>query len=203
MSKIEIPVKHFYMLRHGESEANAAKIYSGLMDTPLTKLGFKQANAVAETVQNIEIKPKVIVHSHLQRARDTAKPTADLLNLEMITMEEWAEQDMGEWQGVPHNEVRHFREEGMDPPSGETNSQFKERVANALKVTLEHYTIPLIVCHGGCFRAFSENYGLEIRGIRNTILHEYVPSEDPEKHFPWEVYTYETEITEKYCNLRF
>ncbi|MBX2833542.1 MAG: histidine phosphatase family protein, partial [Micavibrio sp.] len=33
---MNVPIKHFYMIRHGQSEANAAKILAGHTDSPLT-----------------------------------------------------------------------------------------------------------------------------------------------------------------------
>ncbi len=192
-----IPVKHFYMLRHAESEANAAKIYSGMMDTPLTNAGKAQAEAAAKVVVNLTEKPNIIVHSHLVRTKQTAQPILDYLNLETVEIPKWAEQDYGDWQGQPHSKVRHLRESGIDPVGGEANVQFERRIYGALKQTLLNYDRPLIVCHGGCFRALSQIYGGKIRGSQNATLHEFVPKETQHSGFPWDIYTYNSESLEK------
>lgn len=64
-----IIARHFYMIRHGETEANAAQIMAGSMDTPLTENGITQAKEAAKIVEALNIKPQAIVHSHLSRAR--------------------------------------------------------------------------------------------------------------------------------------
>ncbi len=38
-----IPAKPFYMIRHGQTEANRDLILQGQMDSPLTTLGREQA----------------------------------------------------------------------------------------------------------------------------------------------------------------
>ena len=68
-----IPSKHFYMIRHGQTEANAAQIMAGSIDSPLTALGRQQAKNVHDILENLEIKPKTIIHSHLSRAKETAE----------------------------------------------------------------------------------------------------------------------------------
>lgn len=193
----QIPVKRFYMLRHAESQANAAKIYSGMMDTPLTDKGRQEALAAAKVIEHLKIKPKVIIHSHLQRTVQTADPIQKSLNLETVEIEDWAEQHYGDWQGQPHDNVRHLRDAGVDPVNGETNDAFRLRVFNALKKTLSDYEEPLIVCHGGCFRALSQIYGGKIRGSKNATPHEFIPKNRKEQGFPWDIYTYDPETSQK------
>ena len=191
MTPTEIPIKRFFMLRHGESEANAAKTYSGQIDTPLTVKGLEEAHNVAKVFEHLDDHPKVVIHSHLQRAKNTAIPSATILNLETIEIPEWAEQFYGDWQGVAHDKVRHLREAGINPPNGESNKEFYERIMLALKQTLEEHDDPLVVCHGGCFRAISSYYDGRVRGARNCVLHEFIPSENKDKIFPWDVYVHE------------
>ena len=68
-----IPVRPFYMLRHGQSEANVANVIAGRgVDSPLTAQGRAEAETVRSTLSQLDIPPQVIVHSSLSRARDTA-----------------------------------------------------------------------------------------------------------------------------------
>lgn len=193
MIKKNIPIKHFFMLRHGESESNAAKIYSGQIDTPLTQKGREEAELAATYLKFIKIRPQNIIHSHLQRARDTAMPSQNFLGVGSVTNPDWAEQHYGDWQGVAHSEVKHLRDAGIEPPNGETNNAFAARIAGALRHTLTEYDVPLIVCHGGCFRAVSKLFDGKVRGSKNAILHEFIPSKNQDKVFPWDVFAYHDE----------
>ncbi|MCB9963339.1 MAG: histidine phosphatase family protein [Rhodospirillales bacterium] len=203
------PVKQFYMLRHGESAANAAGIYSGQMDTPLTELGEAQAAQAAHLLQQKlqlqqrqEQVPQVIIHSHLQRARETARPIAAACRLEMIEKDIWGEQHIGIWSGRLHEDVRNMRLAGVEPPEGETNDAFISRIVRAATKTLAEYEVPLIVCHGGCFRALAAHYGLNVSGILNCLLYEFVPSQQ-EGRFPWDVYVYDATNGQKHIAEEF
>jgi len=71
-----------YFVRHGESEGNASKIWSGA-DTPLTEKGFKQAEFVANRLQKILI--DLVIASPYIRTQQTAKVIADKLSKEIVT----------------------------------------------------------------------------------------------------------------------
>src|SRR2546428_13930841 len=58
----------FYLVRHGESEANAARRFAGQSDSPLTDRGRQQAEAVAEELANEKFDR--IVSSDLSRTRE-------------------------------------------------------------------------------------------------------------------------------------
>src|SRR5262245_20577361 len=55
------------LVRHGQSEWNAAGRWQGQQDPPLTELGRRQARAAAETIGAIE----AVFASDLQRALET------------------------------------------------------------------------------------------------------------------------------------
>ena len=85
---MSIPDKAFYMIRHGETEANAARIMAGSIDTPLTEHGKIQADIARQVIEKITIKPAAIFHSHLSRARDTASiinKNGDIKNLDIMS----------------------------------------------------------------------------------------------------------------------
>jgi len=87
-----IHLQHFYMIRHGETEANAARLMAGSLDSPLTPKGRQQAKDTQIIIENLEIKPRAIVHSQLSRARNTAKILNTNLNLPMHE-----DADLAEW----------------------------------------------------------------------------------------------------------
>jgi bisphosphoglycerate-dependent phosphoglycerate mutase len=62
-----------YFIRHGESTANEANVYSGVTDVPLTMFGIKQAQAAGADMHRKGIDHLDAVYtSHLVRTRKTA-----------------------------------------------------------------------------------------------------------------------------------
>ena len=90
-------------LRHGESEANAARIFSGHHDVALTTLGRKQAQDAGAVIHRL-LGPDTLqaaFSSDLQRAKITAEITLGCLtsppNLQIS--ETLRERNLGMWQG--------------------------------------------------------------------------------------------------------
>ena len=191
-----IPAKHFYMVRHGETEANKARIMAGSLDSPLTDTGKEQAIAAQDIVTSLEIKPTAIVHSNLSRARDTANIINEALNVPIHEEEDLAELYAGDWEGVPYDECSDLLTGWPDPPNGETFQDFCARIKRGKKRALEAYDGPvLIVSHGGVFRAFGGVYGLKTPGVfRNCHLYEFQPDLN-NSAFPWSVWSYKHEET--------
>lgn len=194
-----IPVKHFYMIRHGQTDANLAQIMAGSTDSPLTVTGREQARAVQEIVEALQIRPQIVAHSHLTRARDTAAIINEVLGAPMIEEPELGEMHAGDWEGVPYHMCRSMLDSWTDPPGGETFAEFSERIRRAKHRLLSRMeTPPLIVSHGGVFRGFARLYKLHIPVIENCRLFEFEPVEPTHEHengspraFPWRVYVYE------------
>lgn len=187
-----LPLKSFYMIRHGETEHNAARLLAGHTDSQLTVNGRTQAKAVQNVMSGLINKPKVIVHSHLSRARDTATIINEVLNVPMIEDEDIAEHFCGDWEGRPYDECMSMLTGWDTPPNGECFDAFCERIirckAKTLGEDLGHP--PLIVCHGGVFRAFGRVYGLNTPGVfKNCHLYEFLPNEGA-GIFPWDVFSY-------------
>lgn len=191
---MSLPLKHFYIIRHGETEANAAKCMSGQVDTPLTQLGISQAQKTAAIMSGLDPKPNIILHSHLSRARDTATYLNEALGLQMIEDALWAEQHFGDWQGTPYHETQDLVRAGHPPPNGETREIFYERVLNAALLALDEHEIPLIVCHGGVIRGIAAALGHKIQGVHNCVLYEFSPvAYSSAADFAWNVYEYNSE----------
>ena len=64
-------VKKFYLVRHGETEWNAAKRLQGQTDVPLSRVGHRQARDVADHLADIEF--DAAYASDLSRALETAR----------------------------------------------------------------------------------------------------------------------------------
>ena len=186
-----IVAKHFYMIRHGETEANRARIMAGSVDTPLTKNGKDQARKAAYIVKSLKVKPKTVVHSHLSRARDTANIINAVLDVPLHEDPDFSELHAGDWEGESYDKCRELLVGWGTPPNGESFDDFFERIKRGKNTHLQKHEGPvLIVCHGGVFRAFGKIYGIDTLGVENCHLYEFVPNTENEI-FPWTVWQYD------------
>lgn len=64
-------IRRLVMLRHGQTEFNAASRMQGQLDTELSELGHTQAVAAADVLSTR--RPLLIISSDLRRADDTAE----------------------------------------------------------------------------------------------------------------------------------
>ena len=78
-----LPPKPFYMIRHGQTDANLARICSGGAEATLTDLGEAQASAVGALLAQVEPRPTVIIHSGRTRTIGTAERLNATLGLAM------------------------------------------------------------------------------------------------------------------------
>lgn len=187
-----LPAKPFYMMRHGQTEHNAAECMAGSTDSPLTDLGREQAYAAQKVVRELQKQPVKIFHSHLSRARDTAFIVNEYLNVEMNEDPDLAEICAGEMEGKPWAECMDIFDGWVQTPGGEAPDDFFNRIKRAKKRALDetHEGSPLIVCHGGVMRAFGAIHGADAPAIfRNAHLYEFIPTDNPV--FPWQVFDYE------------
>jgi broad specificity phosphatase PhoE len=74
-----------HLLRHGEVDNPKGVLYGRLPDYHLSELGVQMAERVAKTVSGRDLTH--LVASPLERAQETAKPSADALGLEIVTDE--------------------------------------------------------------------------------------------------------------------
>lgn len=178
-------------MRHGQTEANANEIMAGSTDSPLTKLGREQAFQAQKIVSMLEKKPTHIYHSHLSRARDTAKIINETLQIEMREDPDLAEICAGEMEGRPWSECLDIFDGWVQTPGGEHPDDFFTRVKNSKnRALLREDSLPLIVCHGGVMRAFGALYGYDAPALfKNAHLYEFMPAQS--NKFPWTVYDYE------------
>ena len=86
------------LVRHGESEGNAARMFTGHSASPLTERGARQAEALAAALG--EPAPTVMYSSDLPRAMSTAAPLAVRAGLTVVADHRLRERDMGSFVGV-------------------------------------------------------------------------------------------------------
>ena len=70
-------MKHLYYVRHGESDANVAALWSGSHDAVLTPHGIEQAKTAGKKAHDEGLTFDLIISSPLQRAHNTAKIIAE------------------------------------------------------------------------------------------------------------------------------
>ncbi|MBQ8341530.1 MAG: histidine phosphatase family protein [Clostridia bacterium] len=86
------------LIRHGQSEANKARIFAGHTDAPLSEKGRAQAQAAATYLLAHEHIDAVYA-SDLSRAMSTARPTAEAFGLPIHPEPALREIFAGAWEG--------------------------------------------------------------------------------------------------------
>jgi probable phosphoglycerate mutase len=157
-----MPSTTFYIVRHGESQANAGSRFSGRLDSPLTERGRAQSVALADALDDVAFDR--IVATPLSRSLDTALVIARRRKMPVDVVPDLIEIDVGDRTGKTFDEVRglpNWRDDGFVAwPGGETLEQVVERALHALRRL--HRETPggriLVVGHGGVTRILASHY---------------------------------------------
>lgn len=147
------------IVRHGETEWNAAGRVQGQLDVPLSPVGMAQARAVAAVLGRESF--DAIYSSDLIRVRQTAEPVARLLRLEVILDSRLRERHYGVFQGMTYADAKervpdgYARFRAKDPDyafgTGESLRGFNERCLAFFDELLEgnRGKSILVFTHGG------------------------------------------------------
>ncbi len=92
------------LVRHGRSEANLTQTFAGHTDAALSKLGQRQAEAVADRLAATE-QINAVYASDLSRAVETARPTAARFGLPVLTDEGLREIFAGVWENMTFDDI--------------------------------------------------------------------------------------------------
>lgn len=146
------------LVRHGESEGNAARMFTGHSASPLTSRGAQQADALADAL--VKLAPMAVYSSDLPRALSTAAPLASRAGLTVVSDHRLRERDMGTFVGVPFAVLETEQPEAwrallsrdpeFTPPEGESHRQCAARMSAAIDDVLARHasgTI-VVVSHG-------------------------------------------------------
>lgn len=104
MSAAPVGPRRVVILRHAQTDDNAAGVWQGHKDSELSEVGRAQVAAAAPDLAAYE--PALLASSDLKRAAATADAVASLTGLEVRLDARLREVHAGEWQGLRHDEVR-------------------------------------------------------------------------------------------------
>ncbi len=143
-----------FLIRHGLTEDNKNKIFSGQLDHMLSEEGRQQAAAIAPILGKIPFDR--VYSSDLTRAMDTQKLA--LPQYEAITLPLLREYSLGSLSGLPYKTVR--EEYGIvnsdySPFGGESIAMVDQRTKTFLSILEEdpcEYVAAFV--HGGIIRSF-------------------------------------------------
>lgn len=158
------------VVRHGESEWNAAGRWQGQQDPPLTALGRRQALAAAANLGVVD----EIVASDLQRAAETAALVAEHLGIGPVHVDaRIRERHAGPWEGLTRAEIDAlypgFLGEGRRPTGWEDDDVLVARARGFLVELAAGLDggDALAFSHGGVIRALERLLGADNQPIPN------------------------------------
>ena len=153
---------HFFTMRHGESESNAADVVQTVFGAgnPLTEQGKKQIAAAIKELKEKDITK--IITSPFERTMATAELVREGLGLSadmVVTDERIGEIQLGDLEGKPNSEYQAFVEAGAQwcdcaPEGGESWAAVRDRMGRFLydiEAAYENENI-LIISHNSPLR---------------------------------------------------
>ncbi len=169
----------FMFMRHGQTAMNEAGRVTGRLDVPLNETGREQARKAAQDILKFpaDRTPEIIIHSGMDRARETAEIMRRLLAENGVAVrigqdEGLKDRDLREWEGqlweeipagetLTRNELRIAR---RFPANSETDAQLQARMEEAISrcmaISIFGAGLRLFVWHGGIERMLIRAYGL-------------------------------------------
>jgi len=135
------------LVRHGETEWNVKEVFRGRIDIELNETGLKQAQLLAKYLSDIKI--DAIYSSPLKRALTIAEIIANYHKLKVEIAPGLIDFDYGEWQGLPHQEVRDKysrlyarwirHPDRVRMPAGESLDEVRKRAMNVVDKVIAKY----------------------------------------------------------------
>jgi broad specificity phosphatase PhoE len=159
------------LVRHGQSEWNAAGRWQGQADPPLTDKGRLQAHEAARAVGAVD----AVWASDLQRATETAAIIAGAIGVGPVVVDpDLRERDAGEFSGLTRAEIEArfpgYLADHKRPPGWEPDDALLTRALGALHRIAA--AVPggdvLAVTHGGLVYVLEGHLGVEFEKLANT-----------------------------------
>jgi len=153
------PILTIDILRHGETEAEAGKLY-GATDVPLSELGKSQALKAARMIHREPIAK--VISSPLKRCAWLGEKLATRQHIHTCYHIGFSEMNFGDWEGEDIQTLirqePNFRQDisQLKPPGGETFADFEHRVLTAwhdyIAQHMDEGGHHLLLTHGGVIR---------------------------------------------------
>lgn len=154
-------MERLILVRHGETDWNRAHRWQGHQDVPLNQTGLEQAQRVADRLKDEQF--DAIYASDLSRAFATAEAINQHHKLLLQPEPRLREILLGQFEGHTFDDLQHeFPDEyaawsgdmHKDPPGGESDMRFYERVRGFYDDVVESHEggTLLVVGHGGSLR---------------------------------------------------
>ena len=104
----EVPLRRIFLIRHGETEKHAEKIFLGQTDVPLNEEGREQCRITGIELTHFDIHTSTLYCSDLTRAVQSAEMIipGTGLNLKIEKIQEFREMYLGSWDGRPIREIK-------------------------------------------------------------------------------------------------
>lgn len=185
--------RRLIVLRHGETTHNAAGVWQGQLDSPLSERGVGQAEAAAAALAPFA--PVRVVASDLARAAVTGRTVARVDGIPFSTDVRFREIHAGSWQGLTGDQVRAGYPEDMDRllrgedfkrgGHGESVADVAQRCRAGVEALLEDLApgeCAVVATHGVAGRALAADLTgidqrtswLALAGLRNCHWAELV-----------------------------
>jgi probable phosphoglycerate mutase len=155
-----VPETTILLVRHGETDWNAARRIQGQTNSPLNERGRAQANALADELAGEPI--TAVYSSDLDRARETAEILAGRLGLPVVVDPALRERNFGSWEGKTVDELEarwpgawaRWRDGNEGEGDVEDHLALARRVRDAVhRLAAAHPGERiLVVAHGGAMR---------------------------------------------------
>jgi probable phosphoglycerate mutase len=164
--------ERFFFVRHGQTDANISNLAAGAgWDIELNQTGLTQAQELADS-EHIKscLHVKTICVSPMIRAKQTADALRAKINAPVVYIDELKEWHLGDWERRDWTELPSLFHADTNPPNGESQQEFGQRIAIGLKKALAHQGPVLIVAHGGVWHAIAKLLSLPGGSITNCEL---------------------------------
>ncbi len=144
------------LARHGETEWNVREVFRGRADVALNETGQRQAELLAKHLSHLKL--DAVYSSPLERARKTAGAIAGYHRLDVHIAPGLIDFDYGQWQGLPHEEVKEKYKElyagwldrphQVRMPAGESLSDVRRRATSVVdEAVARHRGTVVLVAH--------------------------------------------------------
>ncbi|KPN13166.1 phosphatase [Bacillus australimaris] len=157
------------LVRHGETDWNAAKRIQGRTDIPLNDTGKWQAEQAGLYLKDVHW--DVVISSPLTRAKETAHLILKHVHAPLVIMDDFIERDFGDAEGMSLEERQKLFPD-KQYPNMEPLETIQDRMLEGIEKVRAAYPDQrvLIVAHGAAIHALLTTLADEQMDLQNTRL---------------------------------